>query len=142
HTSFPRPNTLRQTFINDVNFNLPANIERTVAISNGSQNSTNQGFNPGDLILDAKSIYIIINAYAKIWAVPSAGAGSSTVFDGKFDFPLFGFSIFSKIGVGGTLPIDGSPGGFHPSTYSLASGFGQVSTLHQTHCFIPTTSAL
>jgi hypothetical protein len=134
-------NPLRQALISDPNFNFPSNIPRTVAISNGSQNSTNQGFNPGDVIMDANKKYKIFNLLsakvltAKVRAMPYAGQTIS-IFEASIS--IFNFNVSAT----GNLPIDGAPGGFHPSTYVLATGFDNVTTIKPNHCFIPTTSAI
>jgi hypothetical protein len=77
-----------------------------------------------------------------VWAVPDAT--SRTIFHGVVD-PIFFPRDEQVVNVSGTAPFDNAPGGSRASMAQMdavAAPFGDIVALHDSHCFIPTTSAL
>ncbi|HET9250887.1 MAG TPA: FlgD immunoglobulin-like domain containing protein [Candidatus Eisenbacteria bacterium] len=136
------PDPLRGTFASDLAAvgDWPSQ-PRLVAIANGSDNGTGQGFLPGAQIVQWSYSDLFVAVTGNIWAVPD---GTSTrIFDGRIRIL---FSTTSQaVTVSGTQPYDNAPGGWRGSMAdldSVAAPYGDIVALHQSHCFIPTVSAL
>jgi hypothetical protein len=114
---------------------------RLVAIANGSDNGSGQGFSPGAQIVQWSYSDLFVAITGNIWAVPHAT--STKIFDGRLRIL---FSTTSQaVTVSGTQPYDSAPGGWRGSMSdldSVAAPYGDVVALHPNHCFIPTVSAL
>jgi hypothetical protein len=86
---------------------------RNVAIADGSGNTLNQGFNPGDKLFGFNITTILLNLYTDGWALPNLDKGK--IFSGIAIKPipilnLFPFSV-RIVKVKGFLPYDNAPGG-------------------------------
>lgn len=138
-----QPDPLRGTFGTDLAAvgNWPAQ-PRLVAIANGSDNGTSQGFAPGAQLIQWNYSDLLAGITGNVWAVPSVT--STKIFDGKTRV-LFITTASQAVTVNGTQPYDGAPGGSRASMAqldSVAAPYGDIVALHQSHCFIPTVSAL
>jgi hypothetical protein len=115
---------------------------RLVALSNGSGIGTNQGFSAGAQIINYATNIIIINVRGHVWAVPDGGP--LKIFDGLYQ-QIFQPPQSLIVTVSGTLPWDNAPGGSRNSMAqmdSVQAPLGDIVALHDSHCFIPTVSAL
>jgi hypothetical protein len=116
-------------------------LTRRVAISDGSSQGTNQGFQPGDQVVewDYTSLFVVVQG--DIWSVPNQV--NHTIFKGNMRIV---FSSNSQtINATGTMPWDGAPGGFKDSFAELdavPAPYGDIVALHPNHCFVPSVSAL
>jgi hypothetical protein len=137
-----QPDPLRGTFAADLAAvgNWPTQ-PRLVAIANGSDNGTGQGFAPGAQIIQWSYSDLFVAITGNIWAVPSVT--STKIFDGRLRIL---FSTTSQaVTVSGTQPYDNAPGGSRASMTELdtvAAPYGDIIALYPSHCFIPTASAL
>lgn len=116
---------------------------RLVAVVNGSGNGQDQGFAPGDQLVEYEYESFLVDLIGNIWAVPDGG--SQLVFHGLIDliWPLP--DTERLVTVAGTLPWDGAPGGYRASLAQLDTTsveYGDIVALHDDHAFIPTVSAL
>ena len=114
-----------------------------IAVSNGSGIMTNQGFNPGDQIIEYRHRSFLVDIDGNVWAVPDGG--SAVIFDGMLNkiWPLP--DSYLTVTVAGTLPWDGAPGGYRGSMAEMdatPAPYGDIIALHDNHCFIPTVSSL
>ncbi len=137
------PDPLRGTFTSELSGlgDFPTQ-PRLVALSNGSGVGATQGFNPGDQIILYQYSNILVNIRGNVWAVPDNV--STKIFDGYIK-PLFLPAQSLVVTVSGTLPWDGAPGGSRNSMAqmdSVVAPYGDIIALHDSHCFIPTISAL
>ena len=114
---------------------------RLVAIANGSDNGTGQGFSPGAQVVQWSYSDLFVAVTGNVWAVPNVT--STRIFDGRIRIL---FSTTSQaVTVNGTQPYDSAPGGSRASMSqldSVAAPYGDILALHPSHCFIPTASAL
>lgn len=137
-----QPDPLRGAFATDLAAvgNWPSQ-PRLVAIANGSDNGTGQGFAPGAQLIQWSYSDLFVAITGNVWAVPNVT--STKIFDGRLRIL---FSTTSQaVTVNGTQPYDNAPGGSRASMAdldSVAAPYGDVIALHQSHCFIPTVSAL
>jgi hypothetical protein len=117
-------------------------IPRKVAMANGSGTMMNQGFNPGDQIIQWEYSGFLVHIIGDIWAVPD---GTSTqIFEGLID-PIIGSTSSENVTVSGTSPYDNAPGGWRNSMAQMDSTqapYGDIVALYDNHCFIPVISAL
>ena len=114
---------------------------RLVAIANGSDNGSGQGFTPGAQIVQWSYSDLFVAVTGHVWAVPNVT--STKIFDGRLRI-LFSTTT-QAVTVNGTQPYDSAPGGSRGSMAdldSVAAPFGDIIALYQNHCFIPTVSAL
>jgi hypothetical protein len=114
---------------------------RLVAIANGSDNASGQGFAPGAQIIQWSYGDLLVSITGNVWAVPNVT--STKIFDGRLRI-LFSTTSQAVI-VSGTQPYDSAPGGFRATMTQLdtvAAPYGDIVALHPSHCFIPTVSAL
>ncbi len=114
-----------------------------VSIVNGSGQRADQGFAPGDQLIEYEYRSFLVDIDGNIWAVPDGG--SQLIFKGMIEkiWPLP--DRYKKITVEGTLPWDGAPGGYRASLAEMdttAVDYGDIVALHDNHCFIPVISAL
>ena len=136
------PDPLRGTFASDLAAvgDWPSQ-PRLVAIANGSDNGSGQGFAPGAQVVQWSYSDLFVAVTGNIWAVPNVT--STRIFDGRIRIL---FSTTSQaVTVGNTNPFDSAPGGSRASMAeldSVAAPYGDVLALHPSHCFIPTVSAL
>ncbi|HPF69469.1 MAG TPA: FlgD immunoglobulin-like domain containing protein [Candidatus Krumholzibacteria bacterium] len=119
-------------------------LPRKVAIVNGSGVGQDQGFAPGAQLIDYTYRSLLVDVDGNVWAVPDGGP-TRTIFDGGINliWPLP--DTYQTVGVGGTLPWDGAPGGYRNSMAQMdatQAPYGDIVALHANHCFIPTVSAL
>jgi len=136
------PDPLRGTFATDLAAigNWPSQ-PRLVAIANGSDNGSGQGFAPGAQVVQWNYSDLFVTITGNIWAVPNVT--STKIFDGRLRivFPTTTLAVT----VNGTQPYDSAPGGSRASMAELDSvdaPAGDILALYQSHCFIPTVSAL
>ena len=116
-------------------------LTRRVAVANGSGHALNQGFAPHDQLIRYEYSSILAALTGNVWALPDMASG--TIFDGKLRI-LFSTTT-QTVGVSGTLPWDGAPGGSRASMAQLdttTAPYGDIVALHPSHCFIPTVSSL
>lgn len=118
-------------------------LPRKVAVANGSGYMADQGFSPGEQLILYEYNSLLVDIIGNVWAVPSGGG--QIIFDGLLDliWPLPDDELQAY--VSGTLPYDGAPGGTRSSMAQMDSTeapYGDVIALHESHCFIPTISAL
>ena len=114
-----------------------------VSIVNGSGQQEDQGFAPGDQLIEYEYRSFLVDIDGNIWAVPDGG--SQLIFKGMIEkiWPLP--DRYKKITVTDTLPWDGAPGGYRSSLAEMdttAVDYGDIVALHDNHCFIPVISAL
>jgi hypothetical protein len=138
-----QPDPLRGTFATDLASigNWPSQ-PRLVAIANGSDNGTGQGFVPGAQIIQWSYSDLVTGITGNVWAVPNVT--STKIFDGKIRV-LFITTSSQAVTVSGTQPYDNAPGGWRASMAqldSVAAPYGDIVALYENHCFIPTVSAL
>jgi hypothetical protein len=119
-------------------------LPRKVAVANGSGQGQNQGFSPGDQIIDYTYRSLLVDIDGDVWAVPDGGA-ARLVFDGGMNliWPLP--DTYRQVNLGGTLPWDNAPGGYRGSMAQMdatTAPYGDIIALHDNHCFVPTVSAL
>ncbi len=139
------PATLRSAWLTDLaNLgNWPVQ-PRLVGVANGSGTGLNQGFLPGEQIIQYEYRSVLVDIDGDVWSVPDGG-GAQMIFDGGMNliWPLP--DRYEAISVGGTLPWDGAPGGYRGSMTQMdetEAPYGDIIALHGDHCFIPTVSAL
>ncbi len=148
HTSPPGPtgvsDPMRAEFLADLaaHGDFPS-TPRLVAIANGSGIQTNQGFAPGDQIIQWEYYSLLVDIIGNIWAVPDGS--SHLIFDGEINliWPLPDEQL--SVTVSATLPWDNAPGGYRASMAQMdtvAAPYGDIIALHPAHAFIPTISAL
>jgi hypothetical protein len=134
---------LRAQFVADLAAagDYPAN-PRLLAVANGSAAMADQGFAAGDQIIEWEANIALAAVTGNVWAVPDGG--STQIFDGVY-FVLFGANESLDVIVSSTLPYDNAPGGSRNSMAQMDSvdaPLGDIVALHDSHCFIPTVSAL
>jgi len=115
---------------------------RLVALSNGSGAMATQGFNAGGQIISYNYSDFFVTVRGNVWAVPN---GPSTQILQALVDPIFLPADAMNVSVTGTLPWDGAPGGSRNSMAQMdavVAPYGDIIALHQSHCFIPTISAL
>ncbi|PJA74512.1 hypothetical protein CO151_09460 [bacterium CG_4_9_14_3_um_filter_65_15] len=118
-------------------------VPRRVSVVNGSGQGVDQGFAPGDQLVDYTYRSFLVDIDGNVWAVPDAG--ELRIFQGHIDkiWPLPDQS--RNIHVQSTAPWDGAPGGYRSSLAQMdttAVDYGDIIALHDNHCFIPVVSAL
>ena len=116
---------------------------RNVAVANGSGNMVDQGFAPGDQLILYEYESFLVDIIGNVWAVPDSN--NHIILDGLINriWPLSDDDLV--VYVDGTEPYDGAPGGTRSTMAdmdSLEAPYGDIIALHETHCFIPTISAL
>lgn len=115
---------------------------RRVAIANGSGAQMNQGFGAGAQIVEWEYSSFFVDLTGNVWAVPDASA--TVIFDGLIDILFLGGDS-ETVTVSGTAPYDNAPGGSRDSMAQMdavPAPYGDIVALHDSHCFIPTVSAL
>ncbi len=137
-----QPDPLRGTFTTDLAAigDWPSQ-PRLVAIANGSDNGSDQGFAPGAQIIQWSYSDLFVAITGNVWAVPNVT--SAKIFDGRLRILLSTTS--QAVTVNGTQPYDNAPGGWRASMTQLdtvAAPYGDIIALYPSHCFIPTVSAL
>jgi hypothetical protein len=116
---------------------------RRVAVANGSGHMVDQGFAPGEQIVQWEYSSLLVDIVGNVWAVPNNSY--SIIFDGLMDliWPLPDRDLV--VYVDGTKPYDSAPGGTRASMAQMDSTeapYGDIIALYESHCFIPTISAL
>ena len=115
---------------------------RLVAVANGSGSGVDQGFAPGQQIIEYEYDSAFVDVTGNVYAVPDGGL--NLIFAGR----LWVFLLVNEsqnVSVSGTAAWDGAPGGRRGSMAQMDSTqapYGDIVALHQNHCFIPTISAL
>ena len=115
---------------------------RLVALSNGSGAMATQGFNAGQQIISYNYSDFFVTVRGNVWAVPN---GTNTQILQALIDPIFFPADAMNVSVSGTLPWDGAPGGSRNSMAQMDAvvpPYGDIVALHQSHCFVPTISAL
>jgi hypothetical protein len=118
-------------------------IPRKVAVANGSGYGTGQGYSAGDQLILYEYSSLLVDIVGNVWGVPDGSQGM--VFDGLMDliWPLPDRDM--QVTVSGTEPYDNAPGGTRASMVQMdttEAPYGDIIALHESHCFIPTVSAL
>ena len=116
---------------------------RKVAVANGSGYMVDQGFAPGEQIVQYEYSSLLVDIIGNVWAVPDNSY--HIIFDGLMDliWPMPDRDLV--VYVDGTKPYDSAPGGTRGSMAQMDSTeapYGDIIALHDSHCFIPTISAL
>ncbi|MFO7610297.1 MAG: T9SS type A sorting domain-containing protein [Candidatus Krumholzibacteriia bacterium] len=119
-------------------------LPRKVAVANGSGAGQDQGFAPGAMLVDYTYRSLLVDLDGDVWAVPDGGS-PRTVFYGAINqiWPLP--DTYLTVAVGGTMPWDSAPGGSRATMAQMDTTsvpYGDIVALHDSHCFIPTVSAL
>lgn len=115
---------------------------RRVALANGSGFGTNQGFSAGQQVILYHYTSFLVNIDGNVWAVPNPGP--TQIFHGNIDFIFLPADIMN-VTVSGSSPWDNAPGGNRDSMHQMdttAVPYGDIVSLHDRHCFVPTISAL
>ena len=116
-------------------------LTRLVSIINGSGQRADQGFLPGDQVVEWDYTSFFVAVQGDIWAVPDHV--SHTIFKGSM---RIAFSTTSQtITPATTAPWDGAPGGSKDSFAELdavPAPYGDIVALHPSHSFVPSVSAL
>ena len=115
---------------------------RRVALANGSSTASNQGFNASGQIILWEYNSFLVNVRGNVWAVPNGG--STQIIQGLID-PIFLPPDAMNVTVSGTAPWDNAPGGSRNSMAQMdavPAPYGDIVALHDSHCFVPTVSAL
>jgi hypothetical protein len=121
--------------------NYPS-LPRKVAIANGSGSGLSQGFGAGAQIIRWEYDSFLVTIHGNCWAVPNLQSG--TIFYGLIEYLFIPWDEVT-VGVSGTLPYDGAPGGWRDSMAQLgavSAPYGDIVALYPNHCFIPTISSL
>jgi hypothetical protein len=118
-------------------------LPRKVAVANGSGYMAGQSFAAGEQIIFYEYYSLLVDLIGNVWAVPDGGG--QTIFDGAINriWPLP--DDYLEAYVSGTRPYDSAPGGTRASMAQMDSTeapYGDIIALHESHCFIPTVSAL
>jgi hypothetical protein len=116
-------------------------LPRRVSVANGSGSGTDQGFGPGDPIIEYEYSSLLVTLTGNVWAVPDQV--SQMIFDGRIRILLS--DTQQSVTVSGTRPYDGAPGGWRASMAEMDSSeapYGDIVALHPNHCFIPIVSSL
>jgi hypothetical protein len=136
------PDPLRIVFDAELSaLGYPA-LSRNVAVANGSGDGLSQGFAPAEQIVRWNYDIGIAVIRGNVWAVPDGA--SAQIFQGRL-FVLFSTNRTLNVSVSGTAPYDGAPGGSRNSMQQMdetPAPSGDIVALHDSHCFIPTVSAL
>ncbi|MFO7653509.1 MAG: hypothetical protein R6X25_06770, partial [Candidatus Krumholzibacteriia bacterium] len=116
---------------------------RLVSVASGSGTGLDQGYPAGDQIILYQYTSFMVDLLGNAWALPDQTR--QVIFDGEIDrlWPLPDDRRI--VYVGGSLPYDTAPGGTAASMAELdttAVTYGDVIALHDSHCFVPTISAL
>jgi hypothetical protein len=114
-----------------------------VAVANGSGHVQDQGFAAGAQLILYEYRSLLADIDGNVWAVPDGG--SQVIFDGMINliWPLP--DTYQTVTISGSLPWDSAPGGSRSSMAQMdttAVPYGDITALHDNHCFIPTVSAL
>jgi hypothetical protein len=115
---------------------------RKVAVANGSGHAEGQGFSAGEQIILYEYSSFLVDIIGNVWAVPDGP--DQIVFDGLIDILLLPEDRMI-VHCQDTRPLDNAPGGSRPSMAQMDSTeapYGDIMALHESHCFIPTVSAL
>lgn len=137
------PDSLRDAFLADLAAvgDYPA-LPRKVGLANGSGAGFDQGFAAGEQVVDYEYYSFLVDIRGDVWAVPDGGSG--IIVDGMINIILLPTETKLVI-VSGTAPFDNAPGGSRSSMADMDSTeapYGDIVALHDSHCFIPTISAL
>jgi len=140
--SLGEPDSLRAEFLSDFAGigEYPQNL-RKVAIANGSGFQTDQGFAPGDQIIEYEYADFFTTIRGNVWAVPYGT--EQMIFDGYIRILIIPTTL--QVTVSGTKPYDNAPGGWRSSMADMDSTeapYGDIIALYDNHCFIPSVSAL
>ncbi len=137
-------NGLFTSFYNEINAMGFPEQTRIVAIANGSGYAQDQGFGPGDQVVDYTYRSLLVDIDGNIWAVPNQSY--QRIFQGGLNkiWPLP--DTYENIYVNNTLPYDGAAGGKRSTFLELdqtdTGGYGDIVALHNDHSFIPTISSM
>jgi triacylglycerol esterase/lipase EstA (alpha/beta hydrolase family) len=146
YTDPPGPNgqadPLRGTFTTDLAVlgDWPK-LPRRVAIANGSDNGTGQGFGSGAQLIEWSYSSLFVVVLGNVWAVPDVV--TTKIFDGRIRI-LFS-TTQQTLTTSSTKAYDNAPGGSRATMAEMdavAAPYGDIIALHPSHCFIPTVSAL
>jgi len=147
------PSTSYQAFFNSLAALGYPSVPKRIAICNGAGGNIRQTFQPGEQIVNwYYSDFWEVDIYAKIYALPQSYSTPATVFYGRlnpFDIFFNTYDWISTVNANYIYSIDNAPGGTRPSfseMYDQIPANYKNSTLnychYDSHCFIPTVSAL
>jgi len=134
---------LFDSFYNELNtLGYPQNT-RNIALSNGRADGVGQPYNAGDQVIKYEySTPFLITLKGNVWAVNNNA--SNKIMDGR----LYILGVMNKtqsVTVFSPKPYDNAPGGDR-ATFSdmdsIQAPYGDIIALQESHCFVPTTSAL
>jgi hypothetical protein len=116
---------------------------RKVAVANGSGSMADQGFDPGEQIIEYEYNSFLVDIVGNVWAVPDSAY--HIIFDGLINriWPLPDDALVAY--VDGTKPYDSAPGGYRSTMAQMdttPAPYGDIIALYDNHCFIPTISSL
>ncbi|MBN2776117.1 MAG: hypothetical protein JXR36_00650, partial [Bacteroidales bacterium] len=141
--SIAGPNPLRNDLVSDLDALGFPQQSRIVAVANGSGFAVTQEFEAGEKVVDYFYTDLLVDLRGDIWAVPNQVAAK--VFDGWYNTIAPLDEVLEQVYVKNTLSWDNAPGGDSPTFWEIAEedpGYGDIISLHDSHCFIPTISAL
>lgn len=141
--SIAGPNPLRNDLVSDLDALGFPQQSRIVAVANGSGFAVTQEFEAGEKVVDYFYTDLLVDLRGDIWAVPNQVAAK--VFDGWYNTIAPLDEVLEQVYVKNTLSWDNALGGDSPTFWEIAEedpGYGDIISLHDSHCFIPTISAL
>ncbi|MDD3741018.1 MAG: T9SS type A sorting domain-containing protein [Bacteroidales bacterium] len=137
------PNPLRNNLVDDLTaLGFPQNT-RIVAVANGSGYAITQPFVAGEKVVDYYYSDYLVDLRGDIWAIPDQT--NTKIFDGLYNTIAPLDEVIEEIYVSNTQAYDNAPGGDTPTFWEIAEtdpGYGDIISLHDSHCFIPTISSL
>jgi len=133
---------LFDSFYSELNsMGYPQNV-RNVAMSNGRADGVGQPYSPGAQVIKYEYSAFLINIKGNVWSVMNNA--SNKIMDGR----LYVFPVMNKtqsVTVFSSKPYDTAPGGDR-ATFSdmdsIQAPYGDIIALQESHCFVPTISAL
>ncbi|NOZ34487.1 MAG: T9SS type A sorting domain-containing protein [Chlorobi bacterium] len=138
-----KPNTMFNSFYNELNTMGFPQQTRIVSIANGSGYGNGQAFAPGEQVIRYHYRSWIVDLDGNVWAVPNQT--NTRIFNGLYDTALPFDEINENIYVSNTLPYDGAPGGSRGTFGEMDAidpGYGDIIAYYDDHAFIPSISSL
>ena len=137
------PNSLFNSFYNEINNMGFPQQTRKVAVSNGSGYGNGQAYAPGTQTIEYRHRSFWVDLDGDVWALPNHT--DKKIFFGVYDELGWWSYEEENIYVNNTDPLDSSPGGTRDTFQELAdtdtSGYGDIIAYYPAHSFIPTISA-
>ncbi|MCF6183381.1 MAG: putative Ig domain-containing protein [Bacteroidales bacterium] len=138
-----KPNTMFNSFYNELNTMGFPQQTRIVSIANGSGYGNGQAFAPGEQVIRYHYRSWIVDLDGNVWAVPNQTY--TRIFNGLYDTALPFDEVNENIYVNNTLPYDGAPGGSRGTFGEMDAidpGYGDIIAYYDDHAFIPSISSL